>query len=450
MNLYDKLFRFEAIQAIFSADETVQGMLLFEAALARAQSSASIIPAESARIIATKCRANLFDARDLAYHAASAGNLAIPLIKKLTEFVAAESQDAARFVHYGATSQDVIDTAAILQFRRALELISRDLDHLVQSLAILARNYRTTPVAARTWMQQAVPTTFGFIAATWLDALLRHRARLLELRPRLFVLQFGGAVGTLAALAPHGPAIAKALAEDLKLELPTVPWHTQRDRIAELASDCALLTGTLGKIARDISLHSQTEVGELFEPAAEGRGGSSTLPHKRNPVTCAVVLSAALRTPGLAATIFSVMPQENQRGLGGWHAEWETLPELITLSAGALHHLANMIPGLLVDTARMRKNLDLTNGLIFAEAVSMALARKLGKAAAHTLVESACKKSASENRHLREVLSDPSRQLPFTPAELNSLFEPARYLGNAADFVDAVLAQCPPPSSTLT
>jgi 3-carboxy-cis,cis-muconate cycloisomerase len=289
-------------------------------------------------------------------------------------------------------------------------------------------------------MQQALPTTFGFIVAGWLDALLRHRQRLGEIRPRVLALQFGGAVGTLAALGQRGPTVANALAKELGLSLPSLSWHTHRDRIAEVACFCALLAGTLGKIARDISLHAQTEIAELSEPVEEGRGGSSSLPHKRNPITCAAVLSAAQRVPGLVGTLLSSLPQEQQRGLGGWHAEWETLPEIIKLTGGSLHHLANMVPGLVVDVDRMRRNLEITNGLIFAEAVSMALADRMGKMPAHLLVEAAAKKSLAEHRHLKDVfLDEPGIRGYLTPADLASLFAAENYLGSAKEFVANVL-----------
>ncbi len=442
MKLFDKLFRSEAIDGIFTDRETVQSLLHFEAALARAEAQAGVIPEPDARAIAAACHADQFNLEEIATKAALAGNIAIPLVKQLTELVAAKNKDAARFVHWGATSQDAIDTATMLQLRRALEVIDQDLARLIATLAELAGKHRATPVVAHTWMQQALPTTFGFIVAGWLDAVLRHRARLLELRASNLALQFGGAVGTLAALAGRGPQVAKALAEELHLPLPTLPWHTHRDRIVEIATALGICTGTLGKIARDISLHAQTEIGELAEPIGEGRGGSSTLPHKRNPVTCATVLAAAARMPGLVSTMLSAMQQEQQRALGGWQAEWETLPELVCLAGGALHHLTEMLPGLQVDASRMRENLEATRGKIFAEAVAMALADRLGKLPAHTLVESACSKAFAANRHLKDVLrEDPEFQGYFKPADLENLFDVRNYLGNAEEFVRDVLAR---------
>jgi 3-carboxy-cis,cis-muconate cycloisomerase len=296
-------------------------------------------------------------------------------------------------------------------------------------------------IPARTWLQQAVPTTFGLKAAGWLDAMTRHRTRLQELRGRVLVVQFGGAAGTLASLGQRGLDVAKALAEDLKLDLPNLPWHAHRDRLAEVATFLALLTGTLGKIARDLSLQMQTEIAEVSEPAGEGRGGSSTMPHKRNPVACAVVLSAATRAPALAATMLIAMSQEHERGLGGWHAEWETLPELFRLSAGALHRMLETIEGLQVDDSRMFQNLEITHGLIYAEAVTMVLGKQIGKAAAHQLMEAASRKAIEKKMHLREVLSaDPEVSARLTATDLEKLFDPHNYTGMAAQFIDRAIA----------
>ena len=278
---------------------------------------------------ATTARRDRFDLPSIGLAAARAGNLAIPLIKELTNLVARSDQEAARYVHWGATSQDAIDTGLVLQLRDAFDAIESDLQHLCETLAQMALDHRTTSLPARTWMQQAVPTVFGLKVAGWLDALTRHRARLQETRQRVLVLQFGGAAGTLASLGADGMKVAQELAKELKLGLPELPWHSHRDRIVEVGTTLALLVGTLGKIARDISLQTQTEIAEVFEPSGDGRGGSSTMPHKRNPVTCAVILSAAQQVPALASSLLSAMPQEHERGLGGWHAEWQTLPELV-------------------------------------------------------------------------------------------------------------------------
>jgi 3-carboxy-cis,cis-muconate cycloisomerase len=440
MPLLDPLFRSEAVENILSDRATIQGMLDFEAALARAESRTGVIPSAAAKSIESKCRAELFDLAAISTESANSGNAAIPLIKHLTALVAKSDKEAARFVHWGATSQDAIDTGRILQLRRALDLISRDLESLAEPLGELAQKHRNTLIAGRTWMQHALPTTLGYKIAGWLDAVLRHQSRLRETRERCLVLQFGGAVGTLAALGGRGPDVASFLAAELKLPLPALSWHAHRDRIAEIAATLGLITGTLGKIARDIALHAQTEIAEISEPVAEGRGGSSTMPHKRNPLASALILAAAERVPGLVSTMFSAMQQEDERGLGGWHAEWETLPEIVSLTAGAMHHFTVLVPALEIDADRMRKNLDISNGLIFAEAVSMALSEKIGRGNAHELVTAACTRARQENRPLRIILSaDPRISSQLTQSEMDRLFNPHNYLGAAEEFVYRVV-----------
>lgn len=442
MTLYDHLFSYGAMQDVLSDEAHVKAMLRFEAALATAEARAGVIPEGAARKVAEQCGSVQFDLGSIAEEAALAGNLAIPLVKMLTEAVARQDKDAARFVHWGATSQDAIDTGFVLQLQDALKLVEKDLTRLSGTLTELAQVHRRTIMVARTWMQQALPTTFGFVVAGWLDAILHQRTRLQEIRSRALTLQFGGAVGTLAALRADGPKVAQFLAEELHLALPTVPWHAHRDRMAEVAGFCGVLAGTLGKIARDISLQAQTEIGELSEPGGEGRGGSSTLPHKRNPVTCSIVLATATRVPGLVSTILAAMPQEGQRALGGWQAEWEALPELLRLCSGALHHLADMMPQLQVNPQRMLQNMDATKGLIFAEAVTMALADRMGKMPAHLLMEAACKKALAENRALKDVLrEEPGLHGHLTAADLEGLFDARNYLGSTDEFVERITAQ---------
>lgn len=439
--LFDELFRAPAVERIYSDASTVQAMLDFEAALARAAARAGIIPSSAAAAIGAQCRVEGIDFASLSRAAASSGNLAIPLVKQLTASVAKEDAEASRYVHWGATSQDVIDTAAVLQLREALVSMLGDLDSLAGSFARFAETHRKTILPARTWMQQALPTSFGFIAAGWLDALLRGRRRLLVLRTTALALQFGGAVGTLAAFGARGAQVAKLLADELRLELPAIPWHSHRDRMAEAATTFGLLAGTLTKIARDISLHSQTEIAEIHEPSEQNRGGSSTLPHKRNPVACAAILGATLRVPALVSSMLAAMDHPQQRALGSWHAEWETFPEIVRLTAGGLHHLAAVAPHLVIDTRRMRENLEATRGLVFAEAVSIVLSEKIGRQAAHNRLEAASRRAQSENRHLRDVLAaEKDLSGILTPAELDRLFDPLNYLGSAGDFIDRVLA----------
>jgi 3-carboxy-cis,cis-muconate cycloisomerase len=437
---FDPLFTTDEMRAIFCDRSRLQGMLDFEAALAAAEACVDLIPESAAPVIAAQCRSGHFDTETLAQATALAGNPAIPVIKELTACVARTDRDAQRYVHWGATSQDVMDTGLVLQLRQALDLIETGLARLSKELARLAQAHRLTPLAGRSWLQQASPTTFGLKAAGWFSAIERHRERLQTLRPRVLVLQFGGAVGTLAALGARGLDVAAALATELKLTLPDLPWHSQRDRVAEVATTLGLVVGSLGKIARDISLMSQTEVGEAFEPFAAGRGGSSTMPHKRNPLGCAVVLAAATRVPALVAVMLSAMVQEHERGLGSWQAEWDTLPEICALTAGAIAHVTHIVTGLAIDPARMAANLEATGGLIFAEAVSMALATRVGRQAAHELVEQACQSALEKSRPLADVLADDPRVNAYlSRTELAKLFDPAGYLGMAARFVDRAL-----------
>jgi 3-carboxy-cis,cis-muconate cycloisomerase len=441
MNLLDPLFGSDAIDKIFADSSRLQRMLDFEAALARAEARVDVIPRAAATSIANKCRADLFDLAALAHAAANAGNLAIPMVQQLTDLVGRDDKEAMRYVHWGATSQDAIDTGLVLQLRDAFDGIAADVNRLCDLLAQLAGAHRATPVAARTWMQQAVPMVFGLKAAGWLDAMTRHRTRLQEVRGRVLALQFGGAAGTLASLGQRGLDVAKALAEELQLDLPALSWHAHRDRLAEVATTLALQTGTLGKMARDVSLQMQTEIGEVFEPVGQGRGGSSTMPHKRNPVACAVILSAADRVPALASIMLTAMSQEHERGLGGWHAEWETLPELVQVSAGALRAMLGTVAGLEIDAHRMRQNLEITQGLIFAEAITMSLGKHIGRPAAHQLIEIASRKATAEKKHLREVLSaDPQVTSHLSTAELEKLFEPLNYTGVAGQFIDRAIA----------
>ena len=441
MGLLDPLFGAKEIDQIFADTVRVQRMLDFEAALARAEAKVEVIPTSAAAPIGAKCRVEFFDLDKLAQDAGKAGNLAIPLVKQLTALVQKEDAEAARYVHWGATSQDVIDTALMLQLRDAFAWIEGRVDAICDRLAVLSEEHRSTVMAGRTWMQQAVPIVFGVKTAGWLDAMVRHRQRLQETRRRALGLQFGGAAGTLASLGTRGIEVGKALAEELHLTFPEAPWHAHRDRMAEVATTLALLVGTLGKIARDISLLMQSEVGEVSEPAGEGRGGSSTMPQKRNPVECAVVLAAAERVPGLTSIVLAAIPQEHERGLGGWHAEWETLPEIVRLCGGALRWVAETVDGLEVHPERMRENVEILHGMIHAEAVSTALAKKLGKSAAHEIMEKASRQAVRQKRHLREVLvADPKVNSQLSAQEIEGLFDPKQHLGVAGELINRVVS----------
>jgi 3-carboxy-cis,cis-muconate cycloisomerase len=418
----------------------LQRMLDFEAALAHAEAATGVIPGTAAVPIATACKAESFDLDALAEAATRSGNLAIPLVKALTARVASADTDAARYVHWGATSQDVIDTATMLTLRAAIDALLQDLDRAVAGFAKLARKHRTTAMVARTWLQHALPMPFGLKLAEYAAALHRSRARLQRLRKETLALQFGGAAGTLAALGDKGWRVAERLAQELDLPLPDAPWHTHRDRIAEAASVLAILAGTCGKIARDVSLLMQTDVAEAFEPSGEGRGGSSTMPHKRNPVAAATALAAATMAPNLAATMFAALVQDHERSAGPWHAEWPTLPTLLLVTSGALAAMVDIAEGLEVDAARMRANLDATHGLIMAESVTMKLAEKIGKSEAHHLVEAASKKAVAEKKDLRDVLTgDPKVTAHLEAGKIAELFEPMAYQGVSQTLIDRLL-----------
>ena len=440
--LFDAYFSAESMAEVFCDQGRLQGMLDFEAALARAEAQVGLIPQAAVAPIAQACLASLYDVDALGVAIASAGNSAIPLVKALGKWVAGEDPSAERYVHLGATSQDVMDTGLVLQLRRALALIEADLARLGDILAAQAQRYAAVPLAGRTWLQHATPVTLGMKIAGWLGAVTRSRQRLIELKPRLLVLQFGGASGTLAALGEQAMPVAQALAAQLQLTLPEQPWHTQRDRLVEFASVLGLIAGSLGKLGRDISLLMQTEAAEVFEPAAPGKGGSSTMPHKRNPVGAAVLISAATRVPGLVATLFSAMPQEHERSLGLWHAEWETLPEICRLVSGALQQALLVSAGLEVDPERMARNLDLTQDLVLAEAVSIVLAQRLGRDTAHHLLEQCCKRAVAEQRHLRAVLADePLITAELSATDLDRLLDPAHYLGQAQTWVSRAVTE---------
>lgn len=430
-----------AMRAICDDVAYLQRMLDFEAALARAEAAIGVIPAAAAGPIGNACKADAFDVAALAEAATKSGNLAIPLVKALTANVARSSAEAARYVHWGATSQDVIDTATMLTIRAAIDALSSDIGRAISGFAKLAARHRHTPVVGRTWLQHALPMPFGLKLAEYAAALNRSRNRLRTLRADALALQFGGASGTLAALGDHGLPVAEQLSRELDLPLAEAPWHTHRDRIAEAASVFAIIAGSCGKIARDVSLMMQTDVAEAFEPAGEGRGGSSTMPHKRNPVAAASALGAATMAPNLAATIFAAQVQDHERSAGPWHAEWPTLPALMLVTSGALSAIVDIAEGLEIDATRMRTNLDATHGLIMAEAVTFALAEKIGKSDAHHLVEAASKKAVVEKRDLQDVLADDAKAAAHLDRDkLAELFEPMNYQGASQALIDRLLA----------
>ena len=429
------LFARGAVAAQVSDAAWVQALLDVEAALARASARVGLVPPEAAEAISERARSAVVDAAAIGREAVAVGNPVEPLVRAL---VAQLPEDAARHVHRGATSQDVLDTASMLVARRALAPLVEELAAAADACARLAREHRATPIAARTLLQQALPTTFGLKAAVWLVGLDEARALLDDVRARQLAVQLGGAGGTLSSLGDRGPEVAQALAEELELAEPLLPWHTVRVRPAALAARLGIAAGVLGKIARDVVLLAQTEVAEVAEPSG---GGSSALPQKRNPVRAVIALACAQRTPGLVATILAAMPQEHERAAGGWQAEWETLRDLFRLAGTAAVSMRESLDELRIDPARMRANLDATGGLVLAESVATALAEHVGRPTAHDVVTAAAARSVTESRPFRDVLLEvPEIERALGADGVDAALDPARSLGAAEALVDRALA----------
>jgi len=413
---------------VFSETAVVQAMLDFEAALARAQSDEGVIPPTAGPAITGVCKSELFDLRAIVGASARAGSLAIPLVKKLTETVALFDADAAGYVHWGSTSQDAVDTAMVLCLRRALALIDRDLTTLTASLLSLAQRHREAPVLGRTLMQPAQVLSVDFKLAGWIAPLVRSQQRLRAAGAAALQLQLGGAVGTLAAMGEKAPAVVQRVAQSLQLAAAPAAWHTQRDELVSLACEIGVLTGALGKIAKDVSLMAQGEIGEMSEPSGGGRGGSSAMPHKRNPVAAMIALAASLRVPHRVSALLAAMVQEHERGLGNWQAELAEVAGLFIAAHGAVKALADVAGGLQVDAPRMRRNIDGQQGLVFAEAAAILFARRIGKARAHGLLEQLSRQAVASGRHLRELTleacaSDDTLRGHFSADDVAGLFD---------------------------
>ncbi|NYH55001.1 3-carboxy-cis,cis-muconate cycloisomerase [Nocardiopsis arvandica] len=435
--LFDGVFDHGPVAGLTDDTAWLQALLDVEAALARALADTGSLPPERAESIAAACAADRYDPAELGRAAAGGANPVIPLVGELTARVRETDPEAARHVHRGATSQDVMDTGAMLLAQRAGGALRSELRALADHLRDLAATHRTTPMPGRTLLQQALPTTFGAVAAGWANGLSEAADQLDHvLRGRLAV-QFGGAVGTLASLGPDGPAVTAALAARLRLAEPVLPWHTERGRIAELAAVLGRICGAVGTAAQDIVLLAQTEVGELVEEGGPGVGGSSTMPHKRNPVAAVSALACARQAPGLVANLFAAQIQEHQRAAGSWHAEWLPLTDLLRRTGSAVAWLRTSAARLRVDTGRMRSNLDATGGLALSERVTTDLAPELGRMDAHRLVTDACREAAGSGRDLVEVLTE--RLDGVRDRErIRGLLDPAGYLGSAAAFTDRV------------
>ncbi len=438
-DLFAPIFVPAPLREAVSGVAWLQAMLDAERALAAAEARAGVIPTDAAEAIAARCSADGFDVEAIAEDGRRIGNPAEPLARALAAAVGGE---AGCWVHFGATSQDIVDTAAMLVARRALDLILVELDAVAAGCAALAETHRSTLVAGRTLLQQALPTTFGLKAAGWLVAVLDARRRLAAVRAEGLAAELGGAAGTLAALGGDGPAVLRLFAEELGLPEPVLPWHTSRVRIADLGAALDLTAGVLAKIALDVALMAQTEVGEVAEPAAGGRGGSSALPHKRNPIGATLAAACGRQVHALAGVLSGGLAQEHERAIGAWHAEWQALTGALALTGGAAAWMREVVEGLEVDPERMRSNLEATRGLLMAESVAVMLARSVGRLDAHALVGEVCARAAESGRTLRdELVADPRVSERLTAEELDAALDPAGYLGSAEAFVDRALAR---------
>jgi 3-carboxy-cis,cis-muconate cycloisomerase len=439
--MFDRLFTVPKIDSLVSDEALVAGMLRFESALASVQADLGLIPSAAATVIGECCSVQFFDVEGLCHSAARDGNPAIPLVKALGQRVKAIDAEAARYVHLGATSQDVIDTGVMLCTKKALDALLVDLTALEERLIGLIERHRRTFMPGRTLLQHARPISFSLKAAGWLDGIVRCGKMLKQGAAENLAVQFGGAVGSLAASGPKGLQILDGLARKLELTTPELPWHTQRDRVGRLGMDMALLGTALAKMAQDVVLLMQTEVAEVAEDLGDGGGGSSTLPHKQNPIGPTKILANAKRVPALLSALLSSMVQEHERSIGGWHAEWVTFPEIVRAVGGSVAHALDLVSGLKIHSERMRTNMELTNGLLFAENVSIELAESLGKSAAHEILTSASQKSRQTGQHLREVLEeDPTLKTLFRPGDLDRLFSPEQGSELANELIDRVLA----------
>jgi 3-carboxy-cis,cis-muconate cycloisomerase len=424
--------------AIFSHKAHVRGMLAFEAALARAEARVGIIPQEAATAIVAGCKEELFDVSVLYREAKLSGTPAIPLVRML---MARVGGDAQKFVHWGATSQDAIDTALMLQMRGGLDLLIDEQLDVCEACATLAEQHRQTLMAGRTLLQQAVPITFGLKAARWLALVVRLVKTLQEHRERTLAVQLGGAAGTLASLGDQGVQVVHLLAEELGLPAPDLPWHTERDRVAAIAASLGVVAGAMAKIAGDVVLLVQTEVGEVSEGAGAGKGGSSAMPQKHNPVDAIGALASARLAIGMVPVILSAMAQEHERAAGGWQTEWEANPELFRFTASAVERVRSAVGDLQVDAARMRANLDVTAGLIMAESLTMALALHMGRPDAQRLVEKLCDSAALSGSSLRQIAqADEQVCAVLSSEEIDRALDLSQYLGSTDTFIDCALA----------
>jgi 3-carboxy-cis,cis-muconate cycloisomerase len=431
------LYGSDAMRAVFDETRYFQRMLDVEAALARVQARLGIIPDNAAEAIIAAARVENLSTEDLA---ASARNVGYPVVG-LVAGLSKAAGEAGGWTHWGATTQDIMDTATVLQVRDGLDLIEAELRAILAALTAQADKHRTTVMAGRTHLQQALPVTFGLKCAVWAMPFLAHLDRLRQLRTRVQTVEFAGAAGTLASLADQGIPIMQSLAAELDLAAPLAPWHVCRDALAETVSLLGLICGTLAKIATDIILLAQTEVAEVAEPYVAGRGSSSTMPQKRNPIASEYILAASRMVQGLVPVMLGAMAHDHERATGPWQAEALALPQAFVLTHGALLHTRAIAEGMVVDAERMRANLDITHGLIVSEAVMMGLAPIVGRGEAHHLVKHACDVALTEKVSLAEALErDPTVSARLDRSAIDKLIDPANYLGSTQGFIDRVVA----------
>lgn len=435
--VFGDLFSTSEMQASFSEASWFTRMIEVEAALARAEASCGVIPQAAGDAIDKACARLKIDDAGLKAGTEIVGYPVLPLVRQ----IAAASGEAGGYVHWGATTQDIMDTALVLQMRAGFDLLETDLRRLIVSLTSHCTTHRDVVMAGRTHLQHALPITFGFKCAGWLAPLLRCLERVHQARPRVLQLQFAGAVGTLASLGADAQRVRDALGRELGLAVPPIGWHSARDGIGEAASVIAILTGAVAKIATDIVLLMQSEIGEAFEPYAPGRGGSSTMPQKRNPMASEFVLAAARNVQAQVPVLLAAGAADHERATGPWHAEWTALPQVFLLGAGAVARTAEIVEGLEIDAARMAANLDLTGGLIMAEPVMMALGRELGRQVAHDVVENACRAALESGKNFADCLiAEDAIAQHLDREQIENLLDPATYTGLAGEFTDNVVA----------
>lgn len=437
--IFGPLFSDEEVAGLFDDQAFLGAMLEVEGALARVEARLDIIPTSAGERISEICRTAVLDPQHIGQGTRRDGVPVIALVKALREAV---GEQAAPYVHWGATTQDIVDTATMLQTRSAVQIMEQRLAAIIDRLADLANRHRTTVMAGRTHGQQALPVSFGFKVAGWLAPLLRHRQRLADQRDGLLQLQFGGAAGTLAALGEKGLAVMQGLAQELSLDLPIMPWHSQRDGIGEFAGWMSMLTASLAKMGQDIILLAQNEVGEVTESGRGDRGGSSSMPQKRNPIVSELIIAAARTNASLLSAIHNAMIQEHERATHGWQVEWLTFSQMILLTGGALKNAWFLARNIQINAARMRQNLDHSNYLVLAEAAVQALTAEMPRTEAHALVKQACGVAASVNRSLIDVVSQQFGAIsPNNKIDWEKLAKPENYLGQTQHFIDRVLEQ---------